>query len=99
MHSITIRAQACAHTSSRFPTAKRIEIMARPEVTEPAAEQMRAGYIHLSIAVGSRQAVEGKTRELGAAGYACISGPRVTGDGYYESCIVGPEGILIEITV
>lgn len=77
----------------------RIEIMARPEVTEPAAEQMRAGYIHLSIAVGSRQAVEGKTRELGAAGYACISGPRVTGDGYYESCIVGPEGILIEITV
>ncbi len=29
----------------------------------------------------------------------CVSGPRTTGDGYYESCIVGPEGILIEIMV
>lgn len=40
-----------------------------------------------------------KTTELESAGYECISGSRTTGDGYYESCIVGPEGILIEITV
>lgn len=28
-----------------------------------------------------------------------VSGPRTTGDGYYESCIVGIEGNQIEITV
>ena len=31
-------------------------------------------------------------------GYPVISGPRVTGDGYYESCILDPEGNRIEIT-
>ena len=28
-----------------------------------------------------------------------LSGPRLTGDGYYESCIAGFEGNQIEITV
>ena len=77
----------------------RLEIMQRPEVTESLSEIYRAGFIHMSVAVGSKEAVDGKTKELQAAGYECISGPRTTGDGYYESCIVGPEGILIEITV
>ena len=31
-------------------------------------------------------------------GYEVISGPRTTGDGYYESCILDPEGNQIEIT-
>ena len=31
-------------------------------------------------------------------GYTVISGPRITGDGYYESCIIGIEGNQIEIT-
>ena len=77
----------------------RLEIMQRTEVTEPLAEQYRAGFIHMSVAVGSQEDVDGKTRELQSAGFECISGPRTTGDGYYESQIIGPEGILIEITV
>lgn len=76
----------------------RLEIMSRPEVTAPCADMLRGGLNHLSIALGSREAVDAKTRELTSAGYDCISGPRLTGDGYYESCIVGPEGILFEIT-
>lgn len=32
-------------------------------------------------------------------GYEVVSGPRTTGDGYYESCIIGIEGNQIEITV
>ena len=39
------------------------------------------------------------TAELRAAGYEVVSGPRITGDGYYESCIAVIEGNLIEITV
>ena len=77
----------------------RLEIMSRPEVTEPLTDIFRGGFIHVSIALGSKNAVDAKTEELKTAGYECISGPRTTGDGYYESCIVGPEGILIEITV
>ena len=36
---------------------------------------------------------------LKEAGYEVISGPRITGDGYYESCVVGIEGNQIEITI
>lgn len=77
----------------------RLEIMARPEVTEPLTDIFRGGFIHMSVALGSKEAVDAKTQELTTADYECISGPRITGDGYYESCIIGPEGILIEITV
>ena len=77
----------------------RLEIMSHPMVNEISAGLYKAGYIHLSIAVGSREGVVEKTGELTAAGYECFSGPRVTGDGYFESCIVGPEGIILEITV
>ena len=38
------------------------------------------------------------TEKLRNDGYSVISGPRITGDGYYESCIVGIEGNQIEIT-
>lgn len=76
----------------------RLEIMQRQEVSQPLVEQMRAGYIHISIGVGSKEAVDEKTALLQSAGYECLSGPRTTGDGYYESCISGPENILIEIT-
>lgn len=77
----------------------RLEIMSHPMVNEISAGLYKAGYIHLSIAVGSREGVVEKTGELTAAGYECFSGPRVTGDGYFESCVVGPEGIILEITV
>ena len=30
---------------------------------------------------------------------AVVSGPRTTGDGCYESCVAGPEAVLVEITV
>ncbi len=39
------------------------------------------------------------TSRLRAEGYEVVGGPRTTGDGYYESCIVGIEGNQIEITV
>ena len=43
--------------------------------------------------------VDALTAELKADGYEVISGPRTTGDGYYESCIVAVEDNQIEITV
>ena len=49
--------------------------------------------------MGSKEAVDALTARLKADGYVVLSGPRTTGDGYYESCIVGFEGNIVEITV
>ena len=59
----------------------------------------RTGYIHIAFSVGSKERVDSLTAQLQTDGYEVVSGPRTTGDGYYESCIVGIEGNQIEITV
>ena len=62
-------------------------------------ELARTGYAHLAFSVGSKEAVDALTATLKADGYAVVSGPRTTGDGYYESCIVVIEGNQIELTI
>ncbi len=59
----------------------------------------RTGYAHIAFSVGSKEAVDEMTEKMRNAGYEVVSGPRTTGDGYYESCIVVIEGNQIEITV
>ena len=76
----------------------RLELMQRPDVQDADPSQPAIGYVHLSFAVGSRTGVDLLTRRLAANGYTVTSGPRTTGDGYYESSILGPEGIQIEVT-
>ncbi len=80
-----------------FDNGCRIEIMSRPEVHETVFDEFRAGFIHLSFSVGGRKAVDTLTARLEEDGYVVLSGPRMTGDGYYESCIKGIENLLIEI--
>lgn len=83
-----------------FPDAgARLELMQRPDTIDADPSKANIGFIHVSFAVGSKEAVDAKTIELRDAGYQVTSGPRTTGDGYYESCILGPEGIQIEITI
>lgn len=83
-----------------FPNGgARLELMQRPDTIVADPSKPNIGFIHLSFAVGSKEAVDAKTMELRDAGYKVVSGPRTTGDGYYESCILGPEGIQIEITI
>ncbi len=72
--------------------------MTRPEVQEQDEALMRTGFIHLSFSVGNRETVDELTSRLESEGYEVVSGPRVTGDGYYESQIIGFESNVIEIT-
>ena len=81
-----------------FDGGTRLEIMTRPEIQDVEKNPLRAGYAHAAFSVGSKAAVDALTEKLKADGYNVVSGPRTTGDGYYESCIVGIEGNLIEIT-
>ena len=60
---------------------------------------VKTGYTHLAFSVGSKEKVDTLTSQLEQEGYEILSGPRTTGDGYYESCIVTIEGNQIEITV
>lgn len=83
-----------------FPDGEaRLELMQRPDTLDANPSKPNIGFIHVSFAMGSKEAVDTKTEELHNAGCQVTSGPRTTGDGYYESCILGPEGIQIEITV
>ena len=72
--------------------------MQRPDVQDADPSQPTIGYVHLSFAVGSRKDVDLLTHRFAADGYTVTNGPRTTGDGYYESSILGPEGIQIEVT-
>jgi len=57
----------------------------------------RLGLTHLAISVGSEHLVEQLTQRLRDDGIAVVDGPRRTGDGYYESVIIDPDGNRIEI--
>ena len=82
-----------------FEDNTRLEIMTKPGLTEVGSKEMRMGYVHVAFRVGSKERVDEFTAQLRDAGYEVKSGPRTTGDGYYESCIVAIEGNLIELTV
>lgn len=82
-----------------FDSGARLEIMNKPEMNNIEKTLVQTGFIHIAFSVGSKERVDELTSELKKDGYDVISGPRTTGDGYYESCIVGIEGNQIEITI
>ncbi len=82
-----------------FEDGARLEIMTRPNMVDDSKDLQRTGFIHLAFSVGSKKKVDELTATLRQDGYEVVSGPRTTGDGYYESCVVAIEGNQIEITV
>ncbi len=82
-----------------FDHGARLEIMNKEQMDDLEKPLNRTGFAHLSFALGSKEAVDVLTKKLKEDGYEVISGPRTTGDGYYESCILGFEDNQIEITV
>jgi lactoylglutathione lyase len=76
-----------------FMTSRELE----PVTHEPGAQRM--GLTHLALALGSEAAVDELTARLHAQGAPVLDGPRWTGDGYYESVILDPEGNRLELTV
>lgn len=81
-----------------FENGSRLELMQMPGIVDgPAAEAI--GWAHIAMATGSRDHVDTLTERLRADGYTIASEPRVTGDGYYESVVLDPDGNRVEITV
>ncbi|MBO4498281.1 MAG: VOC family protein [Lachnospiraceae bacterium] len=82
-----------------FEDGARLEIMNKPDMNDDPKTLNRTGYAHIAFSVGSKEKVNEVTEKARKAGFEVISGPRTTGDGYYESCIVAIENNQIEITV
>ena len=82
-----------------FEDGARLEIMNKPQLDDAEKSVNRTGYAHLAFSAGSKDAVDKLTERLKKDSFEVLSGPRTTGDGYYESCIIGIENNLIEITV
>ena len=82
-----------------FDDGARLEIMNKPQMMDEEKGLNRTGFVHIAFSLGSMEAVDMLTEKMRRDGYKVISGPRTTGDGYYESCIIGIEGNQIEITV
>lgn len=83
-----------------FGGGARLELMQMPSIplSLNPPETQAAGLTHLALAVGSPAAVDALTGRLRQAGCPVASEPRWSGDGYYESCILDPDGNRIEIT-
>lgn len=82
-----------------FNDGARLEIMNKPNMDDAEKSLQRTGFIHIAFSVGGKEKVDALTAQMKQDGYDVLSGPRITGDGYYESLILAYEGNLIEITI
>jgi lactoylglutathione lyase len=82
-----------------FGGGARLEAMTTTSLSlvELAPGVQRLGLTHLAISVGSERRVDELTQHLRDDGISVVDGPRRTGDGYYESVIIDPDGNRIEI--
>ncbi|HYE10793.1 MAG TPA: VOC family protein [Patescibacteria group bacterium] len=84
-----------------FESGARLELMQMSAIPDNLnhIEEQYIGIIHIAFSVGSKEKVDELTEVIRIAGYSIASEPRFTGDGYYESCILDPDGNRIEITL
>lgn len=82
-----------------FEDGVRLELMNKPIMEDERKTINRTGFSHIAFSLGSKEMVDWLTEQLKNDGYEVLSGPRTTGDGYYESCILALEDNQIELTV
>ena len=93
-----------------FESGARLEIMHRPDIEGASKTQElfhvkqseiaeRLGFAHLSFSVGSKEEVDRLTQKMSDDGIQVVGQPRTTGDGYYESVVLDPEGNRVEVTI
>ena len=82
-----------------FEDGCRLERMQHPDMIDGEKNLRRTGFVHVAFSLGSKERVDALTARLRDDGYPVLSGPRITGDGYYESCILSLEDNQIELTI
>ena len=82
-----------------FSSGARLEIMANTNLFFREVKDTVNGWSHIAFSVGSKENVLKLTEQIISDGYALLSPPRETGDGYFESCVADPDGNRVEITI
>lgn len=80
-----------------FADGARLEVMQKADIIN-RADYPSLGFAHFALDVGSKTKVIEFTNQLQKASVRVISEPRKTGDGYFESIVLDPDGNVIEIT-
>lgn len=80
-----------------FGGGARLELMSIDNIADGTGAYPAAGFAHIAFAVGDNAAVDALAQRLSDDGYDVISAPRTTGDGYYEACVLDPDGNRVEI--
>jgi lactoylglutathione lyase len=82
-----------------FQSGARLELMSRPgiPVNLNNPRDQYKGIIHLAFGLATMDEVDEKCKELRAAGFPILSGPRRTGDGYYEFETMDPDNNRLEV--
>lgn len=85
----------------KFEDGSRLELMQMSSIPSNIndIEKQYIGIIHIAFSVGSKVKVDELTEKLRAEGYNILSEPRITSDGYYESCVLDLDGNRVEITI
>ena len=77
----------------------RLELMTQPNIQPNEGKRgYGMGLAHFAISVGGKDKVDALTERLRKDNFTIFSEPRITGDGYYESVVLDPEGNYVEIT-
>jgi lactoylglutathione lyase len=73
--------------------------MMRPDILPDNSKRgFNMGIAHFAISVGGKDTVNELTERLRNDHFTIFSEPRTTGDGYYESVVLDPEGNYLEIS-
>jgi lactoylglutathione lyase len=84
-----------------FKSGARLELMSMPNIpsnSNDTIQKQHLGIIHLAFGVDTMNEVNEKAKQLQNDGYKILSGPRKTGDGYYEFETLDPDNNRIEVT-
>jgi len=84
-----------------FESGARLELMKMKDIPEnlnDTIQRQHQGIIHLAFGVNTRDEVDAMASQLKSRGYRIVSGPRETGDGYYEFEMLDPENNRLEVT-
>ena len=73
-----------------------MELMSRPDVQNTPVEENRLGLTHFAFSFDSKEDILQQTEMLRSAGYTIAGEPRTSGDGYFESVVLDPDGNRIE---
>ena len=84
-----------------FQSGARLELMSMPDIPDNLNDTIHTqhkGIIHLAFGADTIAEVDQKAKQLKADGFKILSGPRKTGDGYYEFETLDPDNNRLEVT-